>query len=294
MSDFQLFTGYFRNDGIETLDHIYSSFFWRQSSCLGEVYMARLGSRFRYWLGPADTNPANAEQSLDYLILPGRGRNSLCCAPLSLGWDRNGLSTCTASSLHSVSLLLCESEISTPFWALLTPEGTKQDTDSITSFCLNSFAFRCEKKLSSPLSQSDTSKVPATRALLDSFHIFAAGLGWRPWTSLTPWGWGKQGAGQHHLALPHPLHCCHVRWSSAPHWAMSTSRGLASGAVTVPPYCSWDGGEVHLLSGPHRHHSSEGGRALTPHLATTRWGWKPSISTSHSDTAELGRFYFGD
>ena len=182
--------------------------------------MARLGSRFRYRLGPADTNPANAEHSLDYLILPGGGRNSLHCAPLSLGWDRNGVSTCTASSLHSVSLLLCESEMYTPFWALLTPEGTKQDTDSITSFCLNSFAFKCEKKLSSPLSQSDTSGDEQ-----------------------------KQSASYPSLPLLVPRCCCWVRvktldftdslgsgeagcWSASPGTALSTS--LSSPGTALP------------------------------------------------------------
>ena len=154
--------------------------------------MARLGSKFRCPLFPAETSPANAERSVDNLILPHGDRNSPNCLQTVLQIEGSVYQFCLASP-RSASPLLCKSEISAPSWALLIPTGTKQDTDSVTSFCLVLTLLPSNVRSSSvpcfPKWRQwgwTEAKMPANRGLLGSFQVVAAGWGWSPWTPSLP------------------------------------------------------------------------------------------------------------
>ena len=198
-------------------------------------------------------------------------------------------------SLHSAPLLLCKSEISAPSWVLLIPTGTKQATDSITSFCLVLTLLPSNVRRSSvpcfpkwhqwgwtqvKMQLTEACSAPSKQSLL--------GEGEAPGLHCLPGVEGNSACVSPSTASS--THCCHVWQSSVPCWATSSLR-RGGGAVTLSPQCSWDGGKVPLLSDPQWYHPREGG-ALSLPLATTSCSWKPSIPSSHRDTTELGRSHF--
>lgn len=203
----------------------YSSlFFWSQSSFLGEVcvcldWSQGLGAHWSL------LKPAQQMQSTQWT-------NSFCHVGIGIlqtvpgvGLEGSFHQFCFASP-HSAPPLLCKSEISAPSWVLLIPTGTKQATDSITSFCLVLTLLPSNVRRSSvPCFPKwhqwgwTEAKMPANRGLLSSFPAVAAEWGWGSWTPLPPWGKRHQCL-QYHLALPRPLVaalCGKVQLPAGPH-----------------------------------------------------------------------------